>query len=140
KALLFLAAGSVIHAVGTQDLFKMGGLRKTMRLTAIAFAVGGLALAGIPPFAGFWSKDDILSAVYSQLGSHPAYWPFFLLAFAAVFLTAYYLFRALACGAGLLIFVPGFQSLLLSGAGATGIPPVYGTTDLLISAASVALG
>ncbi|MGD1099570.1 MAG: NADH-quinone oxidoreductase subunit L [Thermoplasmata archaeon] len=174
KALLFLAAGSVIHAVGTQDLFKMGGLRKTMRLTAIAFAVGGLALAGIPPFAGFWSKDDILSAVYSQLGSHPAYWPFFLLAFAAVFLTAYYIFRAwflafsgdhprdpslghahegpwtmqvplvllsaLACGAGLLIFVPGFQSLLLSGAGATGIPPVYGTTDLLISAASVALG
>ena len=174
KALLFLAAGSVIHAIGTQDLFKMGGLGKSMRLTAAAFAVGGLALAGIPPFAGFWSKDDILSAVYSQLGSHPAYWPFFLLAFAAVFLTAYYIFRAwflafsgdhprdpslghahegpwtmqvplvllsaLACGAGLLIFVPGFQSLLLSGAGATGIPPVYGTTDLLISAASVALG
>ncbi len=174
KALLFLAAGSVIHAVGTQDLFKMGGLRKSMRLTAVAFAVGGLALAGIPPFAGFWSKDDILSAVYSQLGSHPAYWPFFLLAFAAVFLTAYYIFRAwflafsgdhardpglghahegpwtmqvplvllsaLAIGAGLLIFLPGFQSLLLTGAGASGIPPVYGTTDLLISAASVTLG
>ncbi len=94
KALLFLAAGSVIHAVGTQDLFKMGGLRKPMRLTATAFAIGGLALAGIPPFAGFWSKDDILSAVYSQLGAHPAYWPFFLLAFAGVFLTAYYIFRA----------------------------------------------
>jgi len=174
KALLFLAAGSVIHAIGTQDLFKMGGLGKSMRLTAAAFAVGGLALAGIPPFAGFWSKDDILSAVYSQLGSHPAYWPFFLLAFAAVFLTAYYIFRAwvlafsgnhprdpglahahegpwtiqvplvllsaLAIGAGLLIFLPGFQSLLLSGAGASGIPPVYGTTDLLISSASVALG
>jgi len=174
KALLFLAAGSVIHAVGTQDLFKMGGLRKSMRLTAVAFAVGGLALAGIPPFAGFWSKDDILSAVYSQLGSHPAYWPFFLLAFAAVFLTAYYIFRAwflafsgdhardpglahahegpwtmqvplvllsaLAIGAGLLVFLPGFQSLLLSGAGASGIPPVYGTTDLVISAASVTLG
>jgi NADH-quinone oxidoreductase subunit L len=174
KALLFLAAGSVIHAVGTQDLFKMGGLRKPMRLTAAAFAIGGLALAGIPPFAGFWSKDDILSAVYSQLGSHPDYWPFFLLAFAAVFLTAYYIFRAwflafsgdhsrdpslphghegpwvmqvplvilsaLAVGAGLLIFVPGFQSLLLSGAGVGGIPPVYGTTDLLLSAASVALG
>ncbi|MGD0587874.1 MAG: NADH-quinone oxidoreductase subunit L [Thermoplasmata archaeon] len=174
KALLFLAAGSVIHAVGTQDLFKMGGLRKPMRLTAAAFAIGGLALAGIPPFAGFWSKDDILSAVYSQLGSHPDYWPFFLLAFAAVFLTAYYIFRAwflafsgdhprdpslphahegpwvmqvplvilsaLALGAGLLIFVPGFQGLLLSGAGATGIPPVYGTTDLVLSAASVALG
>jgi len=178
KALLFLAAGSVIHAVGTQDLFKMGGLRKPMRLTAIAFAVGGLALAGIPPFAGFWSKDDILAAVYSQVGSHPAYWPFFLLAFAAVFLTAYYIFRAwflafsgehprdpglphahegpwvmqvplvllsaLAIGAGLLVFIPGFQSLLtaptLLGAGVGGIPPVYGTTDLLLSVASVALG
>ncbi len=94
KALLFLAAGSVIHAVGTQDLFKMGGLRRTMPLTATAFAVGGLALAGIPPFAGFWSKDDILASVYSVLGAHPDYWPFFLLALAAVFLTAYYIFRA----------------------------------------------
>ncbi|EQD72617.1 NADH dehydrogenase I, subunit 5, partial [mine drainage metagenome] len=60
KALLFLAAGSVIHAIGTQDLFKMGGLRKPMRITGAAFAIGGLALAGIPPFSGFWSKDDIL--------------------------------------------------------------------------------
>jgi len=94
KALLFLAAGSVIHAVGTQDLFRMGGLKKPMRLTAIAFAIGGLALAGIPPFAGFWSKDDILGSVYGTLGAHPDYWPFFLLAFATVFLTAYYIFRA----------------------------------------------
>ncbi|HTW56369.1 MAG TPA: NADH-quinone oxidoreductase subunit L [Thermoplasmata archaeon] len=94
KALLFLAAGAVIHAVGTQDLFKMGGLRKRLPLTATAFAIGGLALSGIPPFAGFWSKDDILGSLYGELGSHPAYWPFFLLAFAAVFLTAYYIFRA----------------------------------------------
>ena len=94
KALLFLSAGAVIHAIGTQDLFKMGGLRKPMRVTAVAFAIGGLSLAGIPPFAGFWSKDDILGSVYSQLGAHPDYWPFFLLAFAAVFLTAYYIFRA----------------------------------------------
>jgi len=94
KALLFLAAGAVIHAVGTQDLFKMGGLRKPMRLTAVAFAIGGLSLAGIPPFAGFWSKDDILASVYSTLGAHPDYWPFFLLAFAGVFLTGYYIFRA----------------------------------------------
>jgi NADH-quinone oxidoreductase subunit L len=173
KALLFLAAGSVIHAVGTQDLFKMGGLRKTMRLTAAAFAIGGLALAGIPPFAGFWSKDDVLSAVYSQLGSHPLYWPFFALAFAAVFLTAYYIFRAwflafsgekprdeslphahegpwvmtvplvvlsaLALGSGLLIFWPNFQSLLLYGAGSAGIPPMYGTTDLVLSSVSIVL-
>ena len=174
KALLFLAAGSVIHAIGTQDLFKMGGLRKAMPITAAAFAVGGLALSGIPPFAGFWSKDDILSSVYSQLGAHPAYWPFFLLAFAAVFLTAYYIFRAwflafsgegprdptlahahegpwvmtvplvtlsaLAVGSGLLIFWPNFQSLLLSGnPAAAGIPPTYGTTDLLLSTGSVLL-
>ncbi len=174
KALLFLAAGSVIHAVGTQDLFKMGGLKKHMRVTAAAFAIGGLALAGIPPFAGFWSKDDVLSAVYSQLGSHPLYWPFFLLAFAAVFLTAYYIFRAwflafsgettrdptlpaahegpwvmqvplvilsgFAVVAGLFVFLPGFQSLLLGGAGVAGIPPTYGTTDLLLSSVSVGLG
>ncbi|HZY91717.1 MAG TPA: NADH-quinone oxidoreductase subunit L [Thermoplasmata archaeon] len=94
KALLFLAAGSVIHAVGTQDLFKMGGLRRTMRLTSVAFLVGGLALAGIPPLAGFWSKDDVLGAVFSQTATHPLYWPFLLLAFLAVFLTAYYIFRA----------------------------------------------
>ncbi len=174
KALLFLAAGSVIHAVGTQDLFKMGGLRKSMRVTAAAFAIGGLALAGIPPFAGFWSKDDVLSAVYSQLPSHPAYWPFFVLAVAAVFLTAYYIFRAwflafsgdkprdptlphahegpwvmqvplvvlsaFAVGAGLFIFWPNFQGLLLHGAGAAGIPPVYGPADLALSATSVFLG
>ncbi len=173
KALLFLAAGSVIHAVGTQDLFKMGGLRKSMRVTAAAFAIGGLALAGIPPFAGFWSKDDILGSVYSQLGAHPAYWPFFVLAFAAVFLTAYYIFRvwflvfsgdrprdptlpaahegpwmmqvpllvlsAFAVGAGLFVFLPGFQNLLLGGAGVAGIPPTYTTTDLLLSGVSVAL-
>ena len=94
KALLFLAAGAIIHAVTTQDLFKMGGLGKKMRYTAYAFLVGAFALSGIPPFAGFWSKDDILASVYSQLGAHPEYWPFFLLAFITVFLTAYYIFRA----------------------------------------------
>ena len=94
KALLFLAAGAVIHAVTTQDLFKMGGLAKKMRYTAFAFLVGAFALSGIPPFAGFWSKDDILGSVYGQLGAHPEYWPFFLLAFLTVFLTAYYIFRA----------------------------------------------
>ena len=94
KALLFLAAGSVIHAIGTQDLFKMGGLRKTMPITYAAFAVGSLSLAGIPPFAGFFSKDDVLASVYSQTGAHPLYWPFLILAYGAVFLTAYYIFRA----------------------------------------------
>ncbi len=174
KALLFLAAGSVIHAVGTQDLFKMGGLRRPMKFTAIAFAIGGLALAGIPPFAGFWSKDDILGSVYSTLGAHPLYWPFFLLALVTVFLTSYYIFRAwflafsgdrlrdatlpaphegpwvmtvplgilsaFALVAGLLVYVPDVQGLFTSVPGSTGIPPTYGTPELLLSVASVGLG
>jgi NADH-quinone oxidoreductase subunit L len=94
KALLFLAAGSVIHAVGTQDLLKMGGLKKQMPVTRAAFLIGGLSLAGVPLFSGFFSKDDILSSVYSTTGAHPLYWPFLLCAFAAAFLTAYYIFRA----------------------------------------------
>ena len=94
KALLFLAAGSVIHAVGTQDLFKMGGLGKKLPLTRAAFLIGGLSLAGVPLFAGFFSKDDILASVYSAAQSHPLYWPFLIFAFAAAFLTAYYIFRA----------------------------------------------
>ncbi len=93
KALLFLAAGAIIHTIVTQDLFRMGGLAKKMRYTSIAFLIGALALSGIPPFAGFWSKDDVLASVYSQLGTHPEYWPFFILAFVTVFLTAYYIFR-----------------------------------------------
>jgi len=94
KALLFLAAGAVIHAVETQDLFKMGGLGKTMRVTSIGFLIGGLSLAGIPPLAGFFSKDDVLGSVYSAAQTHPLYWPFLVLAFLTVFMTAYYIFRA----------------------------------------------
>jgi NADH-quinone oxidoreductase subunit L len=61
KALLFLGAGSVIHGLnGEQDMRRMGGLRKFMPVTAATFMVGWLAIAGVPPFAGFWSKDDIL--------------------------------------------------------------------------------
>ena len=63
KALLFLGAGSVIHACHTQDIFEMGGLRKPMKQTYTTFLLGTLALCGIFPFAGFWSKDEILGAV-----------------------------------------------------------------------------
>jgi len=94
KALLFLAAGSVIHAVGTQEMFRMGGLGRTMRVTSVAFLIGGIALSGILPIGGFWSKDDVLAVVVNAAGSHPLYWPFAILAFGAVFLTAYYIFRA----------------------------------------------
>jgi NADH-quinone oxidoreductase subunit L len=170
KALLFLAAGSVIHAVRTQDLFRMGGLGRAMPLTSVAFAIGGAALAGIPPFAGFWSKDAVLGSVYAAATGQPAYWPFFVLALVTVYLTGYYIFRAwflvfsgdrardaelphaheppwtmrvplvvlsaLATVGGLFVFVPAFRALLPG----VGIPPAYGPTELLVSAASVALG
>lgn len=60
KALLFLAAGCVIHALHEQDLFRLGGLGRALRWTTGAFALGALALVGLPPLAGFWSKDEIL--------------------------------------------------------------------------------
>ncbi len=88
KALLFLAAGSVIHSVGTNDITEMGGLRRIMPRTYLTMAIGGLSLAGFPLFAGFWSKDEVLAAAAS--GGSPI-----LLAFAVitVFLTAFYTFR-----------------------------------------------
>ncbi|HKD77718.1 MAG TPA: proton-conducting transporter membrane subunit, partial [Ktedonobacterales bacterium] len=67
KALLFMAAGGVIHALGgEQDMRKMGGLRKDLPITFWSFVIGGLALSGIPPLAGFWSKDAILGATLGQ--------------------------------------------------------------------------
>ncbi len=67
KALLFLGAGAVIHGLGDeQDMKRMGGLYKWMPITAVTFIIGWLAIAGIPPFAGFWSKDDILAAAYHK--------------------------------------------------------------------------
>ncbi len=66
KALLFLGAGSVIHAVHSNLLQDMGGLRKYMPITNITFLIAALAIAGVPPLAGFWSKDEILVAAYSN--------------------------------------------------------------------------
>jgi NADH-quinone oxidoreductase subunit L len=88
KALLFLAAGSVIHAMsGEQDISRMGGLRKKLPITYLVFLIGTLAISGIPPFAGFFSKDEILSKVYLQ---HPVL--FILLSLTSV-VTAWYMFR-----------------------------------------------
>ncbi len=87
KALLFLSAGSVIHAVGTNDLRLMGGLRKAMPVTSLAMLVGGLSLAGIPPFSGFWSKDEVLGAAWR---AHPL---LFAAGLAAALFTAFYVFR-----------------------------------------------
>ncbi|MGH7384765.1 MAG: NADH-quinone oxidoreductase subunit L, partial [Candidatus Rokuibacteriota bacterium] len=88
KALLFLAAGAVIHAVGTNDIFAMGGLGRRMPQTFVVFLIGTLSLAGIPFFAGFFSKEEILGAAWA--GGLTV--PFGMLVVAA-FLTAFYMFR-----------------------------------------------
>jgi NADH-quinone oxidoreductase subunit L len=88
KALLFLGAGAVIHAVGTNDIFAMGGLWRRMPQTAIVFVIGTLSLAGVPLFGGFFSKEEILGAVL--VGGFPV--PFAMLLLGA-FLTAFYMFR-----------------------------------------------
>jgi NADH-quinone oxidoreductase subunit L len=88
KALLFLGAGAVIHAVGTNDIFRMGGLFRAMPQTGIVFVVGTLALAGVWPFAGFFSKEAVLAGVWEGHMTGP----FLLLALTA-FLTAFYMFR-----------------------------------------------
>ena len=87
KALLFLCAGSVIHAVHSNYLKDMGGLRKYMPVTHITFLIAALAIAGIPPLAGFWSKDEILVAVYEKDKF------LYLIGLFVAGLTAFYMFR-----------------------------------------------
>jgi NADH-quinone oxidoreductase subunit L len=126
KALLFLAAGSMIHAVHSNELSSMGGLGRRMKITSVVFIVGALALAGIPGLAGFFSKDLILEAVHEA----DLFVPWAML-IAAAFLTAFYMGRVVF----LAIFGPcseasegahesGFSMtgpLLLLAAGAIGI-------------------
>jgi NADH-quinone oxidoreductase subunit L len=91
KALLFMAAGSLIGAMaGEQSLEKMGGFRKAMPFTYGCFIVGGLALSGIPPFSGFFSKDEIL-LVTGELGGW--HWALYVAGYIGAFLTAVYTFR-----------------------------------------------
>ncbi|MGC1645944.1 MAG: NADH-quinone oxidoreductase subunit L [Candidatus Sulfotelmatobacter sp.] len=93
KGLLFLAAGSVIHAVGgEQDMRKMGGLRSYIPWTFLTMGIATLAIAGIPPFAGFWSKDEILWKAYS---SPHGSWVFWLIGVITAFITSFYMFRLL---------------------------------------------
>jgi NADH-quinone oxidoreductase subunit L len=92
KALLFMGAGSVNHATGTFDMRYMGGLRRVMPWTYATFLIAGLSLAGIFPLAGFWSKDEIMAyAAGGGAVSQLVFW----LAIAAIFMTAFYIFRAL---------------------------------------------
>ncbi len=88
KSLLFLGAGVIIHATHTQDIREMGGLRKKMTWTTVAFTTGALALAGFPPFSGFWSKDEILGLLWEK----QLYLPFALGLLGAL-VTAFYVAR-----------------------------------------------
>ena len=91
KALLFLGSGSVIHAMGgEQDIRKMGGLRKYMKITNATFLVGCLAIAGIPGFSGFFSKDEILAGAFA---ASPV---FYIIGLGTALLTAFYMFRLYA--------------------------------------------
>ncbi len=88
KALLFLGAGAMIHALHTQDIWHMGGLLKQMPVTAVTFLVGTLALCGIPPLSGFFSKDEILALAFEK--NRFLFW----LALFTAALTAFYMARA----------------------------------------------
>ncbi len=91
KALLFMGAGSIIGAMGgEQSLEKMGGFRKALPFTFACFIIGGLALSGIPPFSGFFSKDDILLVTAERGGWH---WALYVIGYIGAFLTAIYTFR-----------------------------------------------
>ncbi|HEX2638064.1 MAG TPA: NADH-quinone oxidoreductase subunit L [Gemmatimonadales bacterium] len=107
KALLFLGAGSVIHAMheayhathsheDAQDMRNMGGLRHAMPWTFGLMLVATLAIAGIPPFSGFFSKDEILSAAFARGGEAPIYYLFYAMGILAALLTAYYMARLMA--------------------------------------------
>jgi len=99
KALLFLGAGSVIHAMGgEQDMRKMGGLGKYVPVTKWTMLIGCIAIAGIPPFSGFFSKDEILSAAFAK---SPVY---YVIGVFTALLTAFYMFRLYAT-----TFMGGFR-------------------------------
>ena len=104
KALLFLGSGSVIHAMhhayhaththeDAQDMRNMGGLARHMPWTAALMWIATLAIAGIPPFAGFFSKDEILGAAFAEATVRPLWYAFWAMGLAAAFLTAFYMTR-----------------------------------------------
>jgi NADH-quinone oxidoreductase subunit L len=96
KALLFLSAGAVIHALdGEQDMRQMGGLRSKLKITFWTFLLATLAISGIPPLAGFWSKDEILSSLLAQATANhkPLSYLIWGMAMITVGLTAFYMFR-----------------------------------------------
>jgi NADH-quinone oxidoreductase subunit L len=88
KALLFLCAGSVIHSIGSNNIWDMGGLYKKMKVTALTFLVGGLALAGVFPTSGYFSKDAILIGTFNS-----GHYILFAMAMLTVAFTAFYMAR-----------------------------------------------
>src|SRR6266542_4822943 len=107
KALLFLGSGSVIHVMhqayhathsheDAQDMRNMGGLRRYMPLTFALMMIATLAIGGIPPFSGFFSKDEILAAAFARGGERPVYYLFYAMGVIAAFLTAFYMARLMA--------------------------------------------
>jgi len=106
KALLFLGAGSVIHAMhhayhathshaDAQDMRNMGGLKQYMPATFWLMLIATLAISGVPPFSGFFSKDEILAAAFARGGDHPIYYLFYAMGVLAALLTAFYMARLL---------------------------------------------
>ena len=157
KALLFLGAGSVIHGLhGEQDLRKMGGIAPRMLVTTITFLVGAVGLAGLPPFAGFFSKDEILAATFHHEG-HRLLW---LILLAGVFLTALYTSRLVLLAffgrprmskeqahhiheSPAVMTIPlGVLAILTAAAGIIGVPSEHGTvfTRFLAPVAPLAEG
>jgi NADH-quinone oxidoreductase subunit L len=107
KALLFLGSGSVIHAMhhayhathsheDAQDMRNMGGLRQYMPVTFLLMLIATLAIAGIPPFSGFFSKDEILAAAFARGGGQPIFYLFYGMGVLAALLTAFYMARLMA--------------------------------------------
>lgn len=94
KALLFMCSGSVIHAVGTEDMREMGGLGKHMKITSITMLLGSLSIAGFPLFSGFWSKDLVIE-IAMEAGHDGIVWftVLWILAIITAFMTAFYMFR-----------------------------------------------
>ncbi|MDW8236004.1 MAG: NADH-quinone oxidoreductase subunit L [Bacteroidia bacterium] len=145
KALLFLGSGSFIHATHTQDIREMGGLRRFMPISGITFWIGIVAIAGIPPLAGFFSKDEILAAVYARgAAGETMYYLYWAGLIGVAFLTAFYMGRL-----GWLTLEGAYRGkntphespavmtiplVVLSvgsvGAGFVGLPPLLGTSWL----------
>ena len=93
KALLFLSAGAVIHAVHTEDMRLMGGLSNKLKITSFVMLIGCISIAGIPPFSGFWSKDLVLEAAFEAGEANSIFYLLYAMGLITAFMTAFYMFR-----------------------------------------------